>query len=332
MKGNRVLGKGLSALIPGADELGPAGGEMIRRIPVTAIGFNPGQPRKVFAEDKLEELAASIRQVGVLQPVLVRRLEIDEAARFRRDWIPSDPSDHPDRPDRSGAGGEELPAYCVVAGERRVRAARLAGLDEVPALICTYQETEALKVALLENLQREDLGPLEEAAALQELISAYGATQEELAAMLGKSRSSVANTLRLLVLEPDIRELLQQGTLSRGHAKALLGLEAGPARLRLARLCVSHGLSVRDVERRVQAVLGAGVSARRRGRRRVGRSSTGETPALRELRVRAERVLGTPVAIEQDHRSGTGTIKVKFFDNNDLERLLALCGVDVDLS
>ncbi|MFO7653213.1 MAG: ParB/RepB/Spo0J family partition protein [Candidatus Krumholzibacteriia bacterium] len=315
---NRVLGKGLSALIQGADELGLSGGETVRRIPVAEIGFNPAQPRQTFDEEKLDELAASIRQVGVLQPVLVRRLEDGEQARR-----------HP------GADDAEGPvAYCVVAGERRVRAARRADLAEVPALVCTYRETEALKVALLENIQREDLGPLEEAQALQDLMQAYGATQEELAQMLGKSRSAVANSLRLLLLEDEIKALMRDGKLSRGHAKVLLGLPAGAERQRLARICASRGLSVRDVERRVQQAQaepapqpGAG-RPRRRGRR--SRSSVEETPAIRELRRRTERALGSPVTIETGAPKG-GNISIKFFDDNDLERILGLLGVDTDL-
>ncbi|MBE0567137.1 MAG: ParB/RepB/Spo0J family partition protein, partial [Krumholzibacteria bacterium] len=241
MSKDRVLGKGLSALIQGADPWGgpmpPVDADAVRRLDIEAIGFNPDQPRKTFDDNSLEELAASIKQVGVLQPVLVRRLERGEKA-----------APHPGSAARMGAID-----YCVVAGERRVRAARLAGLAQVPALICTYAETEALKVALLENIQREDLGTLEEAEAYRNLMDAYGATQEELAEMLGKKRSSVANMLRILTLEPDILALVQERRLSAGHAKALLGLPAGPGRVQLAKISASRGLSVREVERRVQS-------------------------------------------------------------------------------
>ena len=174
-------------------------------------------------------------------------------------------------------------------------------------------------------------GPIEEATAFQDLAQAYGATQEELAAMLGKSRSTVANALRLLTLEESIRNMLRDNKLTRGHAKALLGLEPGPERERLAKLCVARGLSVREIERRVHlAATGPARERRRRGRRRAARVA--ESPAMREFRLRAERALSTPVAIEQDGRGPTGTISIKYFDSNDLERLLALLGVDVDLS
>jgi ParB family chromosome partitioning protein len=315
MKGNRVLGRGLSALIQGADAVETTDGDRVSRLPLDAIGFNPRQPRKSFAEDKLEELAASIRQVGVLQPVLVRKLREDESVGHGSS-------------DRSSSA---IPRYCVVAGERRLRAARVAGLDEVPALVCTFEETEALKVALLENIQREDLGPIEEATAFQELMNAYGATQDELAAMLGKNRSTIANALRLLTLDDEIQNLLQDGVLSRGHAKALLGLPGGPARVRLARLTVARGLSVREVERRVQRASGPNRRSTRRRRRHL-QGGMAEPPGVRELRRRTESLLGTPVAIQQNPRNGAGTIAIKFFDNNDLERLLALIGVQVDLS
>ena len=183
MNKNRVLGKGLSALIQGADLKGmttaPDEDTSIHMVPLENIGFNKDQPRKLFDNNKLNELADSIKQVGILQPVLVRQLQGGETA-----------TQHPD-----SEASLSLVSYSVVAGERRVRAARLAGLTEVPALVCTYEETEALKVALLENIQREDLGPVEEAEAYRNLLESYGATQDELAEMLGKKRSSVANML-----------------------------------------------------------------------------------------------------------------------------------------
>jgi ParB family chromosome partitioning protein len=223
--------------------------------------------------------------------------------------------------------GDGSPKYCVVAGERRIRAARLAGLNEVPTIVCTYEQTEALKIALLENIQRENLGPIEEAEAFQRLLDGYGATQEELATMLGKKRSTVANSLRLITLEDTIKDLIQDGALTRGHAKALLGMPAGRPRLRIARLCVSRGLSVRDVERRVQA-------ATRARRRRTGGSQRrrAEPPEIKALRERAEQLFGSPVEIARDPRSGAGHIRIKFYSDNDLERLLSMLGVNVDLS
>jgi ParB family chromosome partitioning protein len=315
MTRNRVLGKGLSALIQGADLRGVPQAEPgtpgIARIPLDKIGFNPHQPRKLFDDNKLEELSDSVRQVGILQPVLVREVNGGQGVQ-----------PHPD----SDARPEDL-KFCVVAGERRVRAARLAGLSEVPALVCTYEETEALKVALLENIQREDLGPVEEAEAYRGLMDSYGATQEELAEMLGKKRSSVANMLRILTLEKEILRQLETGKITRGHAKALLGMPPGPGRLQLAKLCESRGLSVRECERRVQA---GGARPSRRTPRAKAQAAT--DPGIRALVDRAEQVFGSPVAIERGGKDGKGSVTVRFYSDSDLIRVLKIMGVDTDLS
>jgi ParB family chromosome partitioning protein len=318
---NRVLGKGLSALIQGAGSgatasmavttPGSPSGRAVVDIPLSALSFNPNQPRKVFKEEKLQELAASVKDVGVLQPVLVRALRDGERA------VPA-------------GGGDGRPAYVVVAGERRVRAATLAGLSAVPAITCTYEETEALRSALLENIQRENLGPIEEATAYQGLLDAYGATQEELADMLGKNRSTVANTLRLLALEEEIQDLVDEGVLTRGHAKALLSVPAGQDRLRLARLCRSRGLSVREVERRAQGTAAARERARRRKPAGRGGGDGGEAPEVRALRERAEAHFGSPVSIERG-ADGKGRVSVSFFNDDDLLRLLAMMGVATEL-
>jgi ParB family transcriptional regulator, chromosome partitioning protein len=309
-----VLGKGLSALIQAAETSTVAGGTEIRPIPLGRIVFNPDQPRKDFDATKLEELAASIRQVGVLQPVLVRELTPSEASKL------------------GGAEGQAPasagPRFVVVAGERRVRAARIAEQQTVPAIVCSYEETEALKIALLENIQRQDLGAIEEAGAYQRLLDAYGATQDELAGMLGKSRSGVANALRLLTLEEQIRALVQQGKLSRGHAKVLLGLAPGPPRIRLAQLCVTRGLSVRECERRVQIALRGARPARRRTP--AATDAAGESKEVRALRERAESRLGSPVTILRQP-DGKGSLTVSFYSDADLERVLDLMGIDTDL-
>jgi len=313
---NRVLGKGLSALFQGTDLKGmttaPDEDMSIHKVPLENIGFNPDQPRKSFDDNKLWELASSIEQVGILQPVLVRQLQGGETA-----------TQHPD-----SEVSPSLVTYCVVAGERRVRAARLAGLKEVPALVCTYEETEALKVALLENIQREDLGPVEEASAYRNLLESYGATQEELAEMLGKKRSSVTNMLRILTLEKEILTLLQDGKITRGHAKALLGLPAGPARIQLAKMCHSRDLSVRECERRVQA--GGSKPQKKKARRKIAAGSV--DPALRALMENAERVYGSPVTIARDANNGKGSISLRFYSDSDLVRVLKIMGVDTDIS
>lgn len=322
-----VLGKGLSALIQGADLKGvpplapeaalagqppagaPAGHPL--KLPLAHIGVNPDQPRKIFHDNELLELADSIRQVGVLQPVLVRRLGPGERATRA-----------------PGEEGSTAPLeYCVVAGERRVRAAKLAGLSEVPVLLVSYAQTEALKVALLENIQREDLGPVEEATAYRQLMNEYGATQEEVAAMLGRNRSTVANLLRLLTLEDEILDLLQDGHITTGHGKALLGLPPGPARVALAKMCRARGLSVRDCEKRVRA--GGARPARKSAKKRGAAGA--DDPTLRALVQRAEAVYGSPVAIERDPKTGKGQVSVRFFNDADLIRLLQIMGVDTEL-
>lgn len=315
MERKKVLGKGLSALISGADLTPPSPDSVdesaVAKIKLDEIGFNPDQPRKLFNDNSLDELADSIRQVGVLQPVLVRKLETGETA-----------TPHPDRNEFAGSL-----KYCIVAGERRARAARRAGLKEIPALVCTYAETESLKIALLENIQREDLGPVEEATAYRDLLEAYGATQEELAVMLGKSRSGIANHLRLLTLEDEILDLLQDGRITRGHAKALLSMPPGPARLQLAKLCHSRGLSVRDCEQRAQS---GGGKAHRKSRKKVAAAPEVD-PAVRELTGRAERTYGSPIEIKRDAKSGKGEVTIRFYSDDDLVRVLKLMGVDTDL-
>ncbi len=315
MEKKRVLGKGLSALISGAEIANPTAEHReevgVATIPLDEIGFNPDQPRKVFNSNGLDDLADSIKQVGVLQPVLLRKLETGETA-----------TPHPDRNEFSGSL-----KYCVVAGERRVRATRRAGLTEIPALICTYEETESLKIALLENIQREDLGPVEEARAYHELMNSYGATQEEMAVMLGKSRSGIANHLRLLTLEPEILDQLQEGRISRGHAKALLSMPAGPGRIQLAKMCHSRGLSVRECEKRAQ--LGGGNPKRRRKSKAT--KAAAQDPAVRELMERTEHTFGSPVEIKRDASSGKGEVTVRFYSDDDLIRVLKLMGVDTDL-
>ena len=204
------LGRGLSSLIPGATEE-----RGLLDIPVSAIGRNPRQPRGEFPEETLEALARSIREVGVLQPVVVRRRD----------------------------GGYEL-----VAGERRLRAAKLAGLATIPAVVREGDDTESLREALIENIHREDLSPLELAAAFQELLEDLGVTQEMVAERLGYSRAHVANTIRLLSLPPDVQRLLAEGRIQAGHARALLGLPDDDARSTLALRAVAESLSVRQVE------------------------------------------------------------------------------------
>lgn len=214
------LGRGLNALIPAAT----GGSSGLLTLQLHEIQPNPRQPRGTFDDRALEELAHSLREVGMLQPIVVRP---------------------------AGAG-----RYEIVAGERRYRAARLAGLEQVPAVVRTTQDGDLLTEALVENIHRADLNPLEEAAAFQQLLDDFGVTHEQLAAKLGKSRPAISNALRLLTLPPALQQHVAQGTLSAGHARAIMAVADPKAQTRIARRVIADGLSVRATEALVRTLTG----------------------------------------------------------------------------
>jgi len=269
----RGLGRGLSALIPGA-ESPPVNQEL----PLADLEANPFQPRKHFNQAALEDLAATIREHGVLTPVVVRR----------------------------GLGG-----FQIIAGERRIRAARLAGLTHVPAIIKEANDSQALQMALVENLQREDLNPMEAAEAYQRLVDEHGLTQEELAIRVGRDRSSVANSLRLLRLPKQIRDDVAAGTLSEGHARALLGLEKAADQLKARDIAVKRGLTVRAVEALVRRLRGGAARLPRR-----------QDPNWEALEDQLRAALGTKVQIIR--RGAGGTLHIAFFTQDDLVRITDL--------
>lgn len=276
----RGLGKGLGALIP---EVGSVDREEIQEIAVGEIRPNPRQPRREFDPEKLSELAASIREHGVVQPILVRRT--DEG-------------------------------YELVAGERRWRAAQTAGLDRIPAVVRSLSGAQVLEIALIENLQREDLNPLEEAEAYRRLIDEFGLNQEALAQRLGKSRPQVSNTLRLLQLPDAVRQQVSDGRLSMGHAKVLLGLEDAAEMARVADRIVEEGLSVREAERVIE-------QAPARRRRSAGRKAPAEKDAeLAAVEGQLRERLGTPVRVVTG--GVKGRIEIAFYGNEDLVRLCDL--------
>jgi ParB family transcriptional regulator, chromosome partitioning protein len=296
----KALGRGLAALIPGAPAPGTAAllarrpvdepRDGVRTIAVEEIHPSPGQPRTQFHDARLEELAASIRTQGIIQPLIVRA--------------------------RAGQDGYEL-----IAGERRWRAAQRAGLHEVPAVVRDVAPTQAFEMALVENLQREDLNPLEEAAAYQRLVDEFGYTQEQLSDRVGKERSTVANALRLLRLPESVRALLAEGRLSMGHARALLGLEAAAAMEKLARRIVSAEMSVRRVEELVRRARGDGKPSTAPVPTAARRPST----SARDLAIRLTRALGTRVeVVEVGQERGQIAIHYHSLDQLDalLERLL----------
>ena len=277
----RRLGRGLDSLLP---DLEPHQGDLVRAVACDAVGPNPAQPRRSFDPEALEELAASIRVHGVLQPVIVRQ-----------------------------AGGDR---YQLVTGERRLRAARMAGLTEVPAIVREFSDAEMAEIALVENLQREELNALEEAQAMQRLVAEFGLTQEELAQRLGKSRPAIANTLRLLSAAPAVREAVAKRELTAGHARALLGVSDAKAQAVLARRVTTGGLSVRETERLVQRVT-SGPAPRREV---AAASEVG--PEWRAAEERLREALGTRVRIRGNLRQGF--VEVAFYGGGDLERLLEL--------
>jgi len=272
----------------------PVPGATFAELPVNFVRPNPRQPRQVFDEEELSELVQSIQEVGVLQPVVVRRVE-DE-------------------------GGE--PRFELIMGERRLRASREAGLERIPAIVRDTQDDAMLRDALLENLHRSQLNPLEEAAAYQQLLDDFGCTHEELAGRIGRSRPQISNTLRLLKLPPLVQRRVAAGVLSAGHARGLLGLEDHAAMERLAQRIVAEGLSVRAVEEIVS--LGDGPSAKPAKRRPRPGANTSE---LNELASRLGDQLDTRVAIALGRSKGR--ISIDFASVEDLNRILGLLSPEV---
>jgi ParB family chromosome partitioning protein len=294
----KALGRGLAALIPGApDPTTPASGGAaavaatgsrpegaLRMIPIEELHPSAAQPRKSFDDARLAELAESLRTQGVIQPLVVRA--------------------------RQSGGGFE-----IIAGERRWRAAQRAGLHEVPAVVREVAETRAFEMALVENLQREDLNPIEEAEGFQRLISEFDYTQEMLATRVGKDRSTIANSLRLLKLPAGVRELVVDGRLSMGHARALLGLEEAPAIERVARASVARGLSVRAVEALVKRERDGGAEAKKPA------GGATPSPAARDLGDRLQRALGTRVRVVEA-APGRGHLEIHYHSLDQLDELL----------
>lgn len=272
-----ALGKGLEALLPEVK----TEGENIREIKILEIKSSRYQPRRYFDPEKLQELANSIKEKGVVQPVLVR-------------------------PAKEG--------YELIAGERRLQAAKAAGLDRIPAIVKDVIDSEALEIALIENIQRQDLNPIEEAEAYQRLIKEFTLTQENLAKEVGKDRTSIANTLRLLKLPLQIQEQVSTGIISMGHARAILSLESEVEQLEACEKIIKKGLSVRETEGLIKRMKKESVSR--------------ETSAIKEDDITLlaceedlMQALGTKVKIKQE-TTGKGKIEIEFYSNSDLERIM----------
>jgi ParB family transcriptional regulator, chromosome partitioning protein len=276
------LGRGLSALIPGAVEDGVG----MVEVPVGALSPNPRQPRTNFDDETLQALAASIREVGVLQPIVVRR------------------------------SGE---AYEVIAGERRLRAARLAGLATVPVILRDSQDGDTLREALIENIHRDDLGPIELAEAFRELLEELGLKQEMLAERLGVSRSHIANTIRLLQLPPDVQGLLADGRLQAGHGRALLSLNDPESQASLALRAAAEDLSVREVEELVRRYVDEPATPPEE--RVLSASPPPSNASLAEVEELLAEQLATRVLIQMGRKRGR--IVVEFGSADDLERIVS---------
>lgn len=278
----------------------PAADGSPHEVAVHLITANPYQPRERFEEEALEELARSIREMGVLSPLLVRQREED------------------------GSG------YQLIAGERRFRAAQRAGLKKVPVILRTLTDRQALEIALVENLQRKDLNVIEEAEGYQRLMDDFDLTQEAVAQRVGKARATVANALRLLGLEPSVREMVADGRLGNGHAKVLLGVDIGDEQEQLARACVKERWSVRELERRVKRRLSPPKSS--------PASSRTDIPAdhAQFLTDKLHQRFGTSVRLVPTRslangKKKRGRLEIDFYSNDDLDRVLEILGLTGDL-
>ena len=292
------LGKGLGALIPEHQQYfdsskNPADvGDSITIVPLARLKPNPDQPRKTFPDSSIDELAESIRKHGLLQPILAE----------------------------PASGGD----YIIVAGERRFRAAGRAGLTEVPVIVRSVSSEKRLQLSLIENIQREDLNPMEEARAYHSLMEITGYTQEQVAEAVGKNRSTVANALRLLRLSEAMQTAVRDGSISAGHARSLLAVAEDGAREALFARIVAEGLSVRQAELAVQELSGSGVGRKARKGRKAAKGGDALDPDLRALCELLIERFGTKVEIRGDMKRGS--IIVEYYSSDDLQRILETVG------
>lgn len=278
-KQGRGLGRGLDSLLPGAEN---QSGDNVNQISIKEIVPNQFQPRRIFDEEALQELVQSIKQYGVIQPIVVRKT---------------------------------LSGYELVAGERRWRASQIAGLTNIPAVIRDYTDAEMTEIALIENLQREDLNAIEEALAYRMLMEKFGLTQEEVSRKIGRSRSLIANTIRLLNLQPAVQDYVSRGTLSMGQAKPLLALEAAELQLEAAEMIIEEDLSARDAEELVRRLL-----TKPRQSRQTPSTVADQEIFVVEAEDRLKLILGTQVKIKPGKLKSK--IEIEFYSPEDLDRII----------
>lgn len=276
------LGRGLGSFFDEEPEVKK--GDLVETLRITQVEPNRNQPRHTFNNDKIEELSDSIREHGVIQPIIVVK---------------------------------NNDMYKIVAGERRWRAAKMAGLKEIPAVVRNYSEFEIAQIALIENLQRENLNPIEEAIGYQTLINKFSMTQEDVSIKIGKSRSAIANSIRLLSLDEPIRESLISGDISSGHARALLSIDSPEIRLALLKNIITKGLNVRQAEALAKQL-------QESKPRKVRKAPLNEQlkAQLEELENRLSSYLGTKVTLVHDKKKGK--IEIEYYGNEDLDRILSL--------
>ena len=281
---SRGLGKGLDALIPTGDTVNSNTKQAETIVKITKVEPNREQPRKNFDEDALQELADSIKQFGLLQPILVQD---------RKDY------------------------YEIIAGERRWRAAKLAGLKEVPVIIRNYSNQEIVEISLIENIQREDLNPIEEALAYKRLLEEFNLKQDEVAERVSKSRTTVTNSMRLLKLCDGVQQMIIDDMLSTGHARALIPIEDADEQLRLAQRIFDEKLSVREVEKIVKAILNP-----EKKENKEDQTSQSIQYIYQEIENKLKEKLSRKVQITSEGKNGAGKIEIEFYSNDDLDRLI----------
>jgi ParB family chromosome partitioning protein len=275
----RGLGKGLEALIPGDYQQEPTGGT--NQIPIDQIRPNPSQPRLEMTDEGLQELAASIREHGIIQPLILTRDDGDDQ-------------------------------YTLIAGERRLRAAKIAGLESVPAIIREASDQERLELALIENIQRENLTPLESAEAYQRLNDEFGLHQDQIAERVGKSRVAVTNTIRLLKLPDEAKKAMNEGKISEGHARALLGLNTAQAQIAALQTIVKNELNVRQTEELVRKLSGF--------KPKTESVKASKSPEVRALEEQLRSHLGTKVSLNPSGKGGS--ITIHYYSEEELEALI----------
>lgn len=285
MSKKSVLGKGLGALIP--DEIHEKEIEEENTLPIESIKSNNNQPRKSFDEERIKELSQSIKEFGIIQPIIVKKIYNENK-------------------------------YEIVAGERRWRAAKLAGLEEVPVIIKEISNREVLEISLIENIQREDLNPIEESKAYQELLKNFNLTQEDLSKKLGKSRVAITNSLRLLNLDDRVQEMLIHEIITEGHGRALLAIKDTDIQFQIAQKIVTNKLSVRETEKLVKSL----------NKKEEVKENTevNNNPYYEDIKNRLEDFFQTKVKIE--NKNNKGKIEIEYYSEEDLQRIIDILNLE----